>query len=139
VAGRNWFDVPPIIRGARVSAEKRALARKFRRQPTSSEQRAWEVLRNRKCFGLKFRRQQVVRGYIVDFYCAELRLALEIDGPIHHDASRAEADVLRMLHVFTEANVWFVRLAAHRVNEQNLRDLLAPLLPLSREGEGVGG
>jgi very-short-patch-repair endonuclease len=33
--------------------------------------------------GLKFRRQQPIRGYIVDFYCAALRLALEIDGPVH--------------------------------------------------------
>jgi very-short-patch-repair endonuclease len=136
---KRGLDAPPLIRGATVSAEKRALARKFRREPTSSEQLAWELLRNRKCLGLKFRRQQVIRGYIVDFYCAELRLALEIDGPIHQHAGRAEADVLRMLRVFIEANVRFVRLPAHRVTEQNLCALLTPLLPLSREGEGVGG
>jgi very-short-patch-repair endonuclease len=137
---RNWeLEVPAVICGATVSAEKRAIARKFRRDPTSTEQLAWELLRNRRCFGLKFRRQQVIRGYIVDFYCAELRLALEIDGPIHQQAGRADADVLRMLHVFTEARVRFVRLPSHRVNEQNLRTLLTPLLPLSREGEGAGG
>src|SRR5215467_6039938 len=121
MARRDWEpDKPPIIRGATVSADKRALARKFRREPTSSEQRAWELLRDRRCLGLKFRRQQVIRGYIVDFYCAELRLALEIDGPIHDRADRAEADVLRMLHVLTEADVRFVRLPAHRVNGHNL-------------------
>ncbi len=135
-----WPEAVPIIRGATVSAEKRGLARKFRREPTSSEQLAWELLRNRRCLGLKFRRQQVIRGYIVDFYCPELRLALEIDGAIHDDADRAQADLLRMLHVFTEADVRFVRLAAHRVNQENLRALLTRLLlPLSREGEGVGG
>jgi very-short-patch-repair endonuclease len=140
MARRDWgLDTPPIIRGATVSADKRALARKFRREATNSEQLAWELLRNRRCLGLKFRRQQVIRGYVVDFYCAELRLALEIDGPIHQRADRAEADVLRMLHVLTEADVRFVRLPAHRVDEQTLRALLTPLLPLSREGEGVGG
>ena len=139
--GRRDFglDAPPVIRGATVSADKRALARKFRGEATRSEQLAWELLRNRRCLGLKFRRQQVIRGYIVDFYCAELRLALEIDGPIHQRADRAEADVLRMLHVLTEANVRFVRLPVHRVDEQTLRALLIPLLPLSRQGEGVGG
>jgi hypothetical protein len=44
-----------------------------------------------------------------------------------------------MLHVLTEANVRFVRLHADRVDKQTLRALLTPLLPLSREGEGVGG
>jgi hypothetical protein len=45
-----------------------------------------------------------------------------------------------MLHVLTEADVRMVRLRADEVNEENLRALLTPLLlPLSREGEGVGG
>lgn len=139
MAGRNRGLDRPILIGARVSVEKRSLARRFRREPTSSEQLAWELLRNRRCLGLKFRRQQVIRGYIVDFYCAELRLALEIDGPIHQRADRVDEDALRMMHVLTEADVRFLRLSADRVDEQTLHALLAPLLPLSREGEGAGG
>jgi very-short-patch-repair endonuclease len=47
------------------------------------ERRAWELLRDRRCLGLKFRRQKILAGFIVDFYCAEHRLALELDGSIH--------------------------------------------------------
>lgn len=72
-----------MIRHAQVSAQKRELARQLRQAATDSERAAWEWLRHRRTLGLKWRRQQPVRGYLVDFYCAALRLALEIDGPIH--------------------------------------------------------
>jgi very-short-patch-repair endonuclease len=100
---------PGIVRGARVSSDKRALARKFRRDPTRSERLAWALLRNRRCLGLKFRRQQVVRGYIVDFYCAELRRVLEGDGAVHHHPHRAQDDLVRMLHLLTQADIRIVR------------------------------
>jgi very-short-patch-repair endonuclease len=45
----------------------------------------WEAVRNRKCGGLKFRRQQVIAGYIADFYCEEAKLVVEIDGNIHEN------------------------------------------------------
>lgn len=90
MARRNpWWDLPTVVRGARVGREKRQMARRLRRRATASEKLAWELLRNRRLLGLKFRRQQVIRGYVVDFYCAELRLALEIDGGIHHEPEQA--------------------------------------------------
>ncbi len=138
-AQRGGLDQPPIIRGARVSSDKRELARKFRREPTPSERLAWQILRDRRCLGLKFRRQQVIRGYVVDFYCAELRLVLEIDGPVHEHPQRADDDLLRMIRLFEEAEVRFLRIPAELVSEHNLLALLSPLLPLSREGEGAGG
>ncbi len=129
--------MPPIVRGAGVCADKRNLARKLRTMATSSERLAWEVLRDRRCFGLKFRRQQVVRGYVVDFYCAELRLAIEIDGPIHDQLDRAEQDLARALQIVNEADVFLLRMPARLVTEDNLRKVL---LPLSRFGErGPGG
>ncbi len=68
----------------------RALARDMRRHPTSGEQVAWEVLRDRRFLGLKFRRQEPVAGFIVDFYCRELLLVIEIDGAAHvSEESRA--------------------------------------------------
>ncbi len=59
---------------------KVALAKGNRHDPTAAEAAAWVLLRDRRCLGLKFRRQHVIRGFIVDFYCAELRLAVEVDG-----------------------------------------------------------
>jgi len=136
-------DGPSIVRRARVSCSKRDLARRLRREATEAETRAWEALRDRRCLGLKFRRQQVVRGYIVDFYCAEHRLAIEIDGPIHDDPDQIFHDNLRALHLAGEANVLVVGIPNAAVSQENLRTLVQAVLdarrPLSLQGEGVGG
>ena len=71
---------------------KVALAKANRHQPTPAEAAAWALLRNRRCLGLKFRRQHVIRGFIVDFYCPELRLAVEVDGTVHRGRTQAEYD-----------------------------------------------
>jgi very-short-patch-repair endonuclease len=59
------------------------------RTPTGGEAKLWAALRRRGLGGWRFRRQQIIAGYIVDFYCAELRLAVEVDGGVH-DARRVE-------------------------------------------------
>src|SRR5436305_12452395 len=78
-------------------AQKRALAAKLRRSSTPMERHAWSLLRDRGILGFKFRRQHVLRGFIVDFYCAAKRLVLELEGDAHdepdqraYDAARAE-------------------------------------------------
>ena len=68
-------------------------ARKFRKSPTSSEQVLWQALRGRQLKGLKFRRQQPIGPFIVDFFCPAHNLIVEVDGRIHqhqreHDAER---------------------------------------------------
>ncbi|MEX2237886.1 MAG: endonuclease domain-containing protein [Dehalococcoidia bacterium] len=67
-------------------------ARTMRHEPTEAEAALCTVLPNRQ-MGFKFKRQELLGTYIVDFYCAERRLAIEVDGPIHADL-RAE-DQLR--------------------------------------------
>jgi very-short-patch-repair endonuclease len=63
--------------------EKVLLARKFRREPTESEKIFWEAIKAKKFLGLKFRRQVVIEGFIVDFICYKYNLVIEIDGDIH--------------------------------------------------------
>ena len=63
--------------------DKVYLARQFRKKLTRLESLLWKQLRNRKLLNLKFRRQHIVLNYVVDFYCSELKLAIEIDGEIH--------------------------------------------------------
>jgi very-short-patch-repair endonuclease len=53
------------------------------RRETPSERTLWSHLRNRQLDGRKFRRQHAIRNYVVDFYCAESKLIVEIDGGIH--------------------------------------------------------
>jgi len=67
----------------RTSDTLRASARLLRREQTRAEQVLWQALRNRQAGGLKFRRQHAFRWCVVDLYCPECRLAIEIDGPIH--------------------------------------------------------
>jgi very-short-patch-repair endonuclease len=59
---------------------------------TSSERRLWDALRRNQLHGLHFRRQQVVAGFVVDFYCASSRLAVEVDGPSHLSSGEYDAE-----------------------------------------------
>ena len=59
------------------------LARELRKVPTPAEIRLWASLRNRQLGGLKFRRQHSIERFIVDFYCAEAGLIVEVDGDVH--------------------------------------------------------
>ena len=85
-------------RGGYVFYDKRltSLARKNRRNATAPEKKFWyEVLSNRSIVSYKFLRQKPLDQFIVDFYCAELRLAIELDGDSHgeqkeYDEKRTE-------------------------------------------------
>ena len=71
-----------------------ALARENRKNPTAPESRMWsELLRKRHFSAYKFLRQKPIADFIIDFYCAELCLAIEIDGDSH--ASTVEYDAAR--------------------------------------------
>jgi len=62
---------------------KKQFARLLRHESTEEEKIVWKMLRNRKYRNFKFRRQHVIDGFVVDFYCHELSLVIEIDGKIH--------------------------------------------------------
>jgi very-short-patch-repair endonuclease len=64
----------------------------MRRKPTPAEARLWEVFR-RRSRGLKFRRQFTIEPFIVDFYCPQARLVVEVDGEIHQ--KQVEEDAVR--------------------------------------------
>jgi very-short-patch-repair endonuclease len=59
------------------------MARALRKEMTPAEQTLWSELRGNQLHGAKFRRQQVIAGYIADFYCHAARLVIELDGPVH--------------------------------------------------------
>ena len=71
----------------------------MRRHATVSEQRLWSALRSRRFKDTKFRRQHPIGPYILDFYCAELRLAVEVDGRQHDDPGIADYDYRRTLYL----------------------------------------
>lgn len=69
--------------------------RQLRQQQIPSESKLWMLLRNRQYRGLKWRRQHSIGWYILDFYCSELRLAIEIDGETHLAPGRDVRDAQR--------------------------------------------
>ncbi|CAN7557223.1 DUF559 domain-containing protein [Bosea sp. LjRoot90] len=78
-----------------MADEHRQFARRLRRQATEPEDILWELLRSRRLDGMKFRRQEPLLGYTVDFLCLERKLVIEIDGRQHgwehgYDAARTD-------------------------------------------------
>ncbi|MCA9234443.1 MAG: endonuclease domain-containing protein [Planctomycetales bacterium] len=85
----------PKRRLQRVTDLTRERATALRRQATAPERILWSALRSRSLDGLKFRRQHPIEPYIVDFYCAEVQLIVELDGESHngredYDRQRSE-------------------------------------------------
>jgi len=77
--------------------------RELRRDQTEAERAAWYLLRGRR-LGAKFRRQCRIENWVVDFYCFEHRLAIELDGGVHSHSSQlrkdaAKEDYLRTLGI----------------------------------------
>jgi very-short-patch-repair endonuclease len=72
-------------------------ARALRKQPTDAEQRLWFQLRRRQLHGVKFRRQQPIGPYIVDFICFERRIIVEVDGGQHAEQAAYDAKRTRFL------------------------------------------
>ena len=76
------MPVKNIIPGQKVTKEKLERAKELRREMTTAEKLLWHELRAKK-LGVRFRRQQVIAGFIVDFYCHKAALVVEVDGDIH--------------------------------------------------------
>jgi very-short-patch-repair endonuclease len=72
-------------------AETKAFAWTLRRELSLPEVIVWQNLRGRRLEGVRFRRQHPVGRYVLDFYCDEARLAVEIDGQQHSTEDRPGA------------------------------------------------
>jgi very-short-patch-repair endonuclease len=129
-----------VYGGAALWEKIKPLARQMRHEPTKAEAVLWDVLRGRRFEGNKFRRQHPIDRFIVDFYCAEAHLVIEVDGEIHDYTP--DEDVLRQQFIESRG----LRVMRFR-NVQVLDDLpgvldtiqaaLTP--PLQAVERGVGG
>ena len=132
---------------AKLPEDLKKWAREMRKQMPDAEVMLWKLLRNRSIAGAKFRRQHPVGRYILDFYCDEKKLAIELDGSQHADQSEYDQKrdaylntlgirVLRFWNnqmlLETEAVLEVIYLALTAVEEAEL----STLLPLAGEGQG---
>ena len=119
-----------VISGQKVKPEKRAVAREFRHNQTLEEKLLWRYLRANRLQGLHFRRQQIIDGFIADFYCHAAGVVVEVDGGLHqgqkeYDAERDPVLMARQLRVF--------RFSDQDVRE-HLEEVLAQILDACRTG-----
>jgi len=80
-----------LCMGSDSDFSTREICRSFRKNPTKAEALLWDSLRNRS-IGKKFRRQYPTEGFILDFYCPELKICIEIDGQIHKNEEQLKYD-----------------------------------------------
>jgi len=142
-------EFPRIYVSPEVRRKMLEIARQFRKESTKGEKILWEALRGKKLDGIKFRRQQPVGYFVVDFYNSVNRLVVEVDGPIHE--IQKEADEARQ-KILEELGLVVFRIKSEVV-EDNLPMALAPIrdeirrlgfknsqgIPSSFMGEGEGG
>ncbi|HEX8411232.1 MAG TPA: endonuclease domain-containing protein [Thermoanaerobaculia bacterium] len=94
-----------------------SFASEVRRSSTASERRVWYWLRHRYLGGHKFRRQHPLDDYILDFYCAALKLCIEVDGTSHDTEARVEYDARRSAYL-AKKGVTVLRLRNEHIAEQ---------------------
>ncbi|MBI4421186.1 MAG: DUF559 domain-containing protein [Gemmatimonadetes bacterium] len=125
-------------------AQTFALARQLRLNPAPAERHAWSLLRGRALLGLKFRRQHVLHGFIVDFYCAAERLVVELEGDVHDDSNQRAYDAVRAA-LLEAAGYRVIRIRNRDVTHTYLEELIRerlrdrPLVPPLPKGEGARG
>jgi len=67
-------------------------ARSLRQKATNTEALLWKYLSNKGMIGVKFRRQHPIKGFVLDFYCPQFKLAIEIDGKIHDNQKEQDRE-----------------------------------------------
>ncbi len=116
-------------------------ARELRKNQTEAEELLWQLLRNRQLVNLKFRRQHPLKtGFILDFFCAEAKLGVEIDGGYHNRKEQQEYDAERT-KIINEYGIRIIRFTNEQVlqnTEQVLKDIAAAATPPSPSGERLG-
>jgi type I restriction enzyme M protein len=122
VEGRK-YPPKPIIENARA----------MRKLPTEAEKKLWEVLRRHKLDGLYFRRQRPVGIFILDFYCEERRLAIEVDGGVHADSQQRRYDKFRT-EFLAERGIRILRFR----NKDVLEDLDWVLAEINKQALSLG-
>jgi very-short-patch-repair endonuclease len=88
------MSMRPLKRVAKVTRNR---AIDLRKQATHSEKLLWSILSGRQLNGLKFRRQHPIEPFIVDFYCAEAKLVIELDGESHNGRESYDAERSKLL------------------------------------------
>ncbi len=109
--------------------------RQLRNNPSPPEIMLWGKIKNRQ-LGYKFIRQYSVDGYVIDFFCPKLHIAIEVDGKYHQLESRKKYDIYRDKWLLA-FNIKTIRIPAVEIMN-NVEKVITSLIPLLNQ-EGGGG
>lgn len=115
------------------SSQMTETARRLRKEQTPAEACLWEMVRGRRCGGLRFLRQVPAGQYILDFYCASVRLAIEVDGGIHELPEVRQRDRERQTVLEDDLHLNVLRLTNAQVLEGDTPTLQARIVAAARE------
>jgi very-short-patch-repair endonuclease len=129
-----------IVIGQKVDSIKVQRAKELRRRMTPEEEMLWKALRANRLGGLHFRRQQIISGFIVDFYCHAAKVIVEVDGTVHERQAQADRERDQIL---TAKGFSVLRFTNDEIRE-NFTEVLAKIMNAChkssppRVGEGLG-
>ncbi len=110
--------------------QQKQTRRQLRKTPTEPEKRFWSWVRSKQ-LGTKFRRQHGIGNYIVDFYCAEYALIVEIDGDSHYDPDAIAYDAARTQFLTTKG-FHVIRFTNHEIMQNKEGVLLSLMAQLTQ-------
>jgi very-short-patch-repair endonuclease len=110
-----------IVIGQRVQEAKVVRAKELRREMTPEEKILWQYLRANRLLGLRFRRQQVIDGFIADFYCHAAGLVVELDSSSHDQQADYDAERDR---IFSARGLRVLRIRNEEIRQQSRTVLL---------------
>jgi very-short-patch-repair endonuclease len=122
-----------IITGQRVHTEIRRRAKEMRLNMTVAEGKLWQRLRAGRLEGFHFRRQQIIDGYIVDFYCHAAGIVVEVDGDVHLEQQQYDQE--RDKHL-SDIGLSVLRFYNTDINE-NIEAVLREIVEACRKGEAA--
>ena len=136
------MPVKNIVIGQSVSNEAYERSKELRREMTLAEKTLWKELKTNKLNGLHFRRQQIIDKFIVDCYCHQHALIVELDGGIHDlqkefDAEREAFLIARGFRVIRFTNQQIFKDLPTVLKQ--IVESCSPFTPPSLEGRGQGG
>jgi very-short-patch-repair endonuclease len=131
-----------ICAGQRIHESKYRESKSLRQRMTQAERLLWGRLRNNRLEDIHFRRQQIIAGFIVDFYCHQANIIIELDGAVH--LQNKEADIERdtilkemgfqIIHFTNEEVMENMDFVLGKILNVSATDPTPPPFPL-REGE----
>ena len=90
-------------------SELKSVRKDLRNNGTSAEAPLWELIKGKQIDGLKFRWQHSVGPYILDFYCPQFRLSIELDGEVHSTSVAMDYADNRARFLINEKDIWVIR------------------------------